>query len=225
MSLGAAATERLSKTVLAAGEVHWSRDRTTYREILDIAGEPERRTVTYHVIVANLRNSEQYRRFDRLAPDPTKREHEQLTRLCAGVPIGRCAEAQFRQWTGGVAQLDPKFKHPGRSMADLCLERVIAKGINGISFERALSYDAARMDFNLRAWGLPFVFTFWDGSRVAYAPALVFSEVDKLGQPLAHGRKCLDLRWEYGPENTPRIVREDFKKWLPHIARSLSPSL
>lgn len=214
----------MERVQLKIGDVHRSRDRHDVRQIVTIERADEAVWVTYHVIVAKLRNSDAYCRFKRLAPHPTKTEHEALTKVCAGVPIATCSEATFRRWSGGLVEFDRKFKEPGRSMADLCLERVLAKGMNGISFERALSFDAARCDFQLRHWGLPFVFTFLDGSRVAYTPALVFAEVDPTGRPLPGGRQCLERRWEYGGENTKRIIREDFERWLPHFARLLPPS-
>ncbi len=217
----------MKDSLLSVGTVYWNRlprapaaraMPRSYRKVLELipstADAPPQ--VRYQAILPGSDRPVELL-YDLAAPLPTADEFARGERVCAGAPVATCSRAHFLRWAEGPAQFDPKFKEPGRTMADLCLERVLAKGLNGIHFERALTFDSVRRDFEVTSKRLPWCFTFADGSRVGFNSPGVYAEVDLEGRPVPGGRKCLDPKQVYSEENTPALIRADFARWLPHL--------
>lgn len=208
----------MKESLLEEGAVYWDRSQRNFRKVLALlpAQDEEPAMVRYQPILAGNALPVE-RMFELAAPLPTEAEFARGERVCAGAPVATCSRAHFLRWAKGPAVFDPKFKHPGRTMADLCLERVLAKCLSGIHFERAVGNDAVRTDFVATSRRLPWCFTFADGSRVGFWPPGMYAEVDIEGRPLPQGRHCLDPRQRYSEQTTPDLIRQDFKRWLPHL--------
>ena len=210
-------------TAIRVGGVYNDRARRLFREVRAIEPAPggslRDAAVTYHVINVNY-TWERYALTasrNRLAPRPTVAEFASCERVTRGIPVATVKLGYFARWARESTAHPPKYKERGRTMANLCLDRVVHKGYRDRSFINAVRFDSRKEEQWFTTEEFEFCWTFEDGSRIAFAQPGMYCEVDRHGRPLREGPHCLDFSQRYSPETTGPLVFADYKRWLPHL--------